>query len=60
MTDVRQTLNGDPATARAYLAKHVEKIVMEPDGGVYVATGNGNLLGVGRWMVPRARTAPNA
>jgi hypothetical protein len=49
MTDVRQTLNGDPATARAYLAKHVEKIVMEPDGGVYVATGNGNLLGVGRW-----------
>jgi hypothetical protein len=49
MGDVRETLNGDAATARAYLAKHVEKIVMEPDGGVYVASGPWNLLGVGRW-----------
>jgi len=49
MNDVRETLNGDAATARAYLAKHVEKIVMEPDGGMYVATGSWNLLGVGRW-----------
>jgi len=39
MTDVRETLNGDAATARAYLAKHVEKIVMELDGGMYVASG---------------------
>jgi Recombinase zinc beta ribbon domain/Resolvase, N terminal domain len=49
MGGVRETLNGDAATARAYLAKHVEKIVMEPDGGMYVASGSWNLLGVGRW-----------
>jgi hypothetical protein len=28
---------------------HVEKIVMEPTGRVYVASGNRNLLGKGRW-----------
>ena len=49
MSDVRETLNGDAATARAYLAKHVEKIVMQPDGGMYVASGSWNLLGEGRW-----------
>lgn len=50
MNDVRETLNGDPATARSYLAKHVERIVMRPDGGAYVASGEWNLLGEGRWV----------
>lgn len=49
ISDVRETLNGDPATARAYLAKHVEQIVMRPDGGLYVASGSWDLLGEGRW-----------
>jgi hypothetical protein len=31
------------------LAKHVERIVIQPDKGLYVASGRGNLLGVGRW-----------
>ncbi len=45
--DLRQFLNGDPATARAYLTKHVEEILMDSDGGVYVASGSWNLLGDG-------------
>ena len=49
MQDLRQCLNGDAAAARAYLTRHVEKIVMDPDGGRYVASGNWNLLGEGRW-----------
>ena len=32
MRDLRQYLSGDPMIARAYLAKHVEKIEMEPSG----------------------------
>ena len=38
-------LEQGPVTARAYLTKHVEKIVMDPEGGVYVASGSWNLLG---------------
>lgn len=49
MRDVRAVLNSDVRTARAYLMKHVEKIVMEPDGRAYVASGNWNLLGPIRW-----------
>jgi site-specific DNA recombinase len=49
MGDVRETLNGDAATARTYLSKHVEKIVMRLDGDMYVASGSWNLLGEGRW-----------
>jgi site-specific DNA recombinase len=43
--DLRQCLNNDPITARAYLTKHVEKIEMDPEGGIYVASGSWNLLG---------------
>ena len=54
--DLRQYLNADPATARAYLTKHVEKIVMDPDGGMYVASGSWNLLGdLYAGMVPGGR-----
>jgi site-specific DNA recombinase len=43
--DLRHYLNSDPATARAYLTKHVEQIVMDATGGVYVASGSWSLLG---------------
>ena len=49
MREVREYLAGDPATARVWLSKHVERIVMQPDGAIYVASGNWKLLGVGRW-----------
>ena len=49
MRDLRQCLTGDPVTARGYLARHVEKIVMKPSGKLYVASGSWNLLGEGRW-----------
>ena len=44
--DLREYLNTDTPNARAYLAKHVEKIDMEPSGGgTYIASGRWNLLG---------------
>ena len=49
MRDVRAVLNSDVRTAKTYLARHVEKIVMEPDGKTYVASGSWNLLGDIRW-----------
>lgn len=49
MREIREYLASDPATARVWLSKHVERIVMQPDGGVYIASGNWKLLGVGRW-----------
>jgi hypothetical protein len=53
MRKLREYLAGDTATARAWLTKHVEKIVMKPNGGIYVASGNWNLLGVGHVGVCR-------
>jgi hypothetical protein len=43
--DLRTYLNTDRQMAREYLARHVEAIVMEPDGKAYVASGSWNLLG---------------
>ena len=45
MRNLRQCLNEDSATARAHLVKHVESIVMEPNGKTYVASGSWKLLG---------------
>jgi hypothetical protein len=45
LRDLRQYLSGDVPTARAYLTKHVEEIVMDPEAGIYVASGSWNLLG---------------
>jgi site-specific DNA recombinase len=47
--DLRQYLNTDTLKARTHIAKHVEKIVMEPSGEAYVASGSWNLLGEIRW-----------
>jgi site-specific DNA recombinase len=46
MRDLRQYLAGDAQTARTWLTKHVERIVMEPSGRMYVASGKWNLLGM--------------
>lgn len=65
--DLRQYFNGDVATARAYLTKHVEEIVTDPEAGIYVASGSWNLLGSrydagcisGAGMVPGEGVAPS-
>jgi len=49
MRDLRVCLNEDSATARAHLVKHIESVVMEPNGKAYVASGSWNLLGDRRW-----------
>jgi hypothetical protein len=47
MRQLREYLLGGAGTARIWLGKHVERIAMQPDGGICVASGNWNLLGVG-------------
>jgi hypothetical protein len=49
MRDLRKVFDGDTAQVRAWLTKHIDQIVMHPDGGIYVASGNWSLLGLGRW-----------
>ena len=46
MREVREYLSADPQTARTWLTKHVERIVMEPNGRIYIASGKWNLLGL--------------
>jgi hypothetical protein len=43
--ELRRLLNGDVTVARAGLLKHVERITMETNGKLYVASGKWNLLG---------------
>lgn len=58
---LQSMLTGEPRLARAEIAKHVEKIVLDPDGRIYVASGTWDLLGgVAVRMVPRARFVRNA
>jgi hypothetical protein len=45
LRDLQAVLNSDSISAKSHLAKHVEKIVMEPHGKMYVASGGWNLLG---------------
>jgi hypothetical protein len=47
--DLRQYLNTNTLKARAHIARYVEKIIMEPTGKAYVASGSWNLLGEIRW-----------
>jgi hypothetical protein len=42
---LNSVLNSDAISVKPYWAKHVEKIVMEPHGKMYVAAGVWNLLG---------------
>ena len=43
--DLRKYLNTDTPKARQFLERHFGKIVMEPAGKGYVASGNWDLLG---------------
>ena len=52
LCDLRKFLNREPRLARAVFAKHIQKIVLTPQGGSYVAAGNWNLLGLGSYDVP--------
>jgi hypothetical protein len=45
LRELQSVLNSDAISVQPYLAKHVEKIVMEPHGKMYVASGGWNLLG---------------
>ena len=45
LRDLQAVLNSDAIAAKSYLTRHVEKIVMEPQGKTYVASGGWNLLG---------------
>jgi hypothetical protein len=45
LRDLKAVLNSDAVAAKTYLARHVEKIVMEPHGTMYVASGGWNLIG---------------
>ena len=49
LCDLRKFLNREPRLARAVFAKHIQKIVLTPQGGSYVAAGNWNLLGLGSY-----------
>jgi len=49
LCDLRQLLNTQPRLARAVFAKHIQKIVLTPQGGIYVAAGDWNLLGLGSY-----------
>jgi hypothetical protein len=55
MRHLRTHPNSDTAITRAHLAKHVESIVMEPDGKAHIASGKWNLLGDRRWEWCRGR-----
>jgi site-specific DNA recombinase len=47
--DIRECLNGDAGAVRAFLSKHIERIVMDASGGThYVASGSWDLLGTDR------------
>jgi hypothetical protein len=45
MRDLRKSLNSDTVTVRAFLLRHVQRIVMQPDGRRYIASGNWDYLG---------------
>ena len=45
LRDVRQAIGGDATIARAELLKHVEKITLERNGKIFVASGDWKLLG---------------
>jgi hypothetical protein len=45
MSDLQRCLNSDTVTVRAFLLRHVQPIVMQPDGKSYVASGNWDFLG---------------
>jgi len=47
--DLRKLPNREPKLARVAFAKHIKKIVLTPECGIYVAVGDWNLLGLGSY-----------
>lgn len=47
LRNLRELLNGEAKMVRAELAKHIQKILLTPEGKTYVAAGNWSLLGLG-------------
>ena len=46
LLDLQKLLNRNPKLARAELAKHIPKIVLTPQKGIYLGVGDWHLLGV--------------
>jgi hypothetical protein len=60
LRNLQSMLTGEARLARAEIAKHVEKIILTPEGKTYIASGTWDLLGnVAVRMVPGARHGPN-
>ena len=56
LRNLQSMLTGEPRLVRAEIAKHVEKIILTPEGRTYVASGTWDLLGSEAvTMVPGAR-----
>ena len=47
MRGLRSLLHSDPVAVRTELAKHVQRIVLMPEGKTYTATGKWDLFGRG-------------
>ncbi len=60
LRNLQSMLTGEARLARAEIAKHVEKIILTPEGKTYIASGTWDLLGnVAVRMVPGARHGSN-
>ena len=46
ISNLEELLNTEPRRARAVLAKHINKIVLRPEGKKYIAVGDWNVFGV--------------
>ena len=58
--NLQSMFNGEPRLVRAEIAKHVKKIILTPEGRVYIASGTWDLLGsVAVRMVPGEGIGPN-
>jgi hypothetical protein len=55
LANLRLLLNAEAGIVRTEIAKHVQKIILTPTGGTYIASGSWDLLGTAAWMVPGAR-----
>jgi hypothetical protein len=57
---LQSLLTGEPRVAGAEIAKHVEKIILAPEGRTYVASGRWDLFGsVAVKMMPGGGIGPN-
>jgi hypothetical protein len=55
--NLRDILNADALAAKTEIGKHVQTIVLEPEGKIYRATGTWDLLGSGHMVAASEREA---